>query len=471
MSKRKPLNLKQFRPDNSRDQAWYWLGRMEQGAWSNRLLSAELKEQGDLHSSAETLRIKQQAEAWFYLTLSHQPACDWMLDQLSQRPAAKLDPGLKNALRLALARLHFDPAAKAYAEIYETVELVKRQLNPGAAAYANAVLRAYQRRTPDLSQAGPWIQLNVSPALYADLTEQLGVEPATAFLTQTLAEPLPLCARLTKRGKANLAATLAGLKQEGVAASPAALLPDDVLYLKLGPASLTNLTAFKEGLIYLQGEASTLPVILAAPQPAASILDVCAAPGGKAMQAAEAAGPQGRVVARDLKPHKLALIKANLRRLGLKNVEVAGADATKPSAGSFDYVIADVPCSGLGLLWSRPELRLKWDAEAVLRLQLTQAQILKQAALNVKPGGLLIYCTCTVRRAENQQQIATFLADPQFAGRFKLVPALSLANQLPYKTLPELTRQLLSQQTGAVIMPPAAPTEGFYMAFLRREAS
>ncbi|NJP39938.1 methyltransferase domain-containing protein [Oscillospiraceae bacterium HV4-5-C5C] len=470
MSKPKPLNQKQFISDSSRDQAWYWLCRMEQGAWSNRLLSADLKHQAASDSSAAALRVKQQAEAWFYLALSHQPSCDWLLDQLGQRPAAKLDPGLRNALRLALARLNYDPAAKAYAEIYETVDLVKRQLNSGAAGYANAILRAYQRRKPDLSQAAPWIQLNVHPDLFRDLTEQLGAAMASAFLAQTLTAPLPLCARLTKRGKAQTAATLASLEQEDVGCSPAVLLPEDIIYLTLGSRSLTSLSAFKDGLIYLQGEASALPLILAAMPEGASVLDVCAAPGGKTIQAAEAVGPQGRVLAAELKLPKLALIKANLRRLGLKNVEVIQADATRPRSGSYDYVIADVPCSGLGLLWSRPELRLKWEAAAVQRLQLTQAQILRQAAQNVKPGGLLIYSTCTVRKAENQDQIETFLADPQFKGRFRLLPAINLAQRLPDQVMPARTRELLQQQTGALILPPAAETEGFYMAFLRREA-
>ena len=199
------------------------------------------------------------------------------------------------------------------------------------------------------------------------------------------------------------------LTAEGVAVEPHPWLPD-CLFLN-GTGSLEHLEAFQKGYFYIQDAAAHLAVLAAAPQPGWRVLDACAAPGGKSFAAAIAMENRGSVTSCDIHPHKLRLIEAGYQRLGLDIIHANLLDGKERKAellNSFDLVIADVPCSGLGIIRKKPDIRYK-DPEPLENLPRVQAAILDNVADYVRPGGVLLYATCTLLERENEGGVRAFL--------------------------------------------------------------
>jgi len=208
----------------------------------------------------------------------------------------------------------------------------------------------------------------------------------------------------------NKDALIKKLSQEGVTCTEGELCPTAIRVTKGNPL-LT--TAFKDGLFYIQDEASMLPAMALAPTKGAQVLDVCAAPGGKTFHLAEMVGELGVVYAHDIYDHKIARIKENAKRLRINNVEASLCCALeleklyKPA--SFDYILVDAPCSGLGILRRHPEAKLSKKPEDLDEITPIQQHILGSASKLLKPGGRLVYSTCTLNRKENQRQVESFL--------------------------------------------------------------
>ena len=228
-----------------------------------------------------------------------------------------------------------------------------------------------------------------------------------ALLAADNGEP-PTCAQVnTLKISAEELATM--LTAEGVAVEPHPWLPD-CLFLN-GTGSLEHLEAFQKGYFYIQDAAAHLAVLAAAPQPGWRVLDACAAPGGKSFAAAIAMENRGSVTSCDIHPHKLRLIEAGYQRLGLDIIHANLLDGKERKAellNSFDLVIADVPCSGLGIIRKKPDIRYK-DPEPLENLPRVQAAILDNVADYVRPGGVLLYATCTLLERENEGVVRAFL--------------------------------------------------------------
>ncbi|MFQ9598786.1 MAG: 16S rRNA (cytosine(967)-C(5))-methyltransferase RsmB [Flavonifractor plautii] len=236
---------------------------------------------------------------------------------------------------------------------------------------------------------------------------RLGREEAEALLAADNGEP-PTCAQVNtlKISAEELAAMLTA---EGVAVEPHPWLPD-CLFLN-GTGSLEHLEAFQKGYFYIQDAAAHLAVLAAAPQPGWRVLDACAAPGGKSFAAAIAMENRGSVTSCDIHPHKLRLIEAGCQRLGLDIIHANLLDGKERKAkllNSFDLVIADVPCSGLGIIRKKPDIRYK-DPKPLENLPRVQAAILDNVADYVRPGGVLLYATCTLLGRENEGVVRAFL--------------------------------------------------------------
>ena len=218
--------------------------------------------------------------------------------------------------------------------------------------------------------------------------------------------------QLSVRGNINKTTTeelIEILANEGVTATSEEAVPN-LLYLT-GIDKLSDIKAFNDGLFYVQDYSSQLVALKAELSKTDRVLDVCAAPGGKALHCAQLV-PEGSVEARDLTESKVTLINENIAKAGASNITAKQFDATvfdDAAVGKFDVVIADLPCSGLGIIRKKPDIKYNQTSEALKELEALQAQILDNVASYVKPGGKLVYSTCTINKGENDLQVESFI--------------------------------------------------------------
>lgn len=371
---------------------------LERGAYSNLELKRTL---GRCDLSVGGRALYKQL---YFGTLERLRLLDHALSLVSKMKLSKMSPLLLNTLRVGAYGLYFTdfPAAKT---VNETVAILRKKA-PNATGLANAILRNLPPLPENLS---PAVQYSVSDEIYALLQKTLG-EKTDSFLEQALT-PAPITARVNTC-RTTSQELIHILSEQGVTATETAL--PNALHLSLSCA-LETLPAYREGLFHLQGLSSQSALALLNPKPDEVMLDLCCAPGGKAFTAAEYMNNTGRIYGFDLHEHRVELIRSGAARLGLTGITAATADATGPlNVPQADAILADVPCSALGQLSRRPELRYRNpDTDALTAIQST---ILENAANYLKTGGRLLYSTCTLNEAENRGVRDRFLANhPEFS--------------------------------------------------------
>ena len=420
------------------------------GAWPNGVLKTAIRrDRLDSREAALATRL-------CYGVSQNRGKLDFYLQQLLTGKLKDLHPVVRDILHLGLYQLYELDKIPDSAAVNESVALAKKYCKtPKAASLVNGVLRNAARTRGELkeptsyadrySHPDPLISLlkqnlpkgTLEPMLAAD-----NAAPDTVVQVNTLKTTTPA-----------LADMLEGL---GISARPHDWMPDCLILS--GTGDLERLEPFREGLFYVQDPAAKLSVLCAQlPEEGARVLDCCAAPGGKSFAASIAMGGKGEITSCDIHPHKTGLITAGAERLGLTNITARLQDASQfvPEwEESMDAVIADVPCSGLGIIRKKPDIRYKnlKETEDLPELQL---RILENQARYVKKGGLLLYSTCTVLRRENEDVVTAFL---QRHGDFFTEP-------LP---LPEVFPK---NETGMLTMIPGQyDTDGFFICRLRRKA-
>ncbi len=422
-----------------------------QGAWSDGHLKKEIRSGGlDRRDAALATRL-------CFGVLQNQLLLDWHLSRYSNIKLEKLDVPVLCNLRLALYQLLLMDRVPDSAAVNEAVKLTKKySRNPRASGMVNAILRSFLRERDTLPQpqGGDWaetmsIRYSHPRWLVKLFCEQLGQEGTEQLLCADNEQP-PTTAQVN-RLRAAADQVLESLAEQGVTARSHPWVPD-CLELS-GTGDLERLEAYQQGWFYIQDAAAKLSVMAAAPAPGQSVLDCCAAPGGKTFAAASLMNGEGRLVSCDIHPHKLKLIEAGCRRLGIFNVtaELQNGTQFRPEwENIFDTVITDVPCSGLGIIRKKPDIRYK-DPEPLIGLPRVQAAILNNCCRYVKPCGVLLYSTCTLLRRENEDIVTEFLeTHPEFA--------------LEAFTLPEI-----GEAPGMLTLwPHIHGTDGFFMAKLRK---
>lgn len=419
----------------------------KRGEWANEGLRKTLKGM-DAREAALATRL-------VYGVLQNRMLIDTYLEELSTLPLEKLDKNVLDILRLGGYQLLFMDQIPARAAVDEAVKLAKtRAKNPKTAGFVNAVLRNLDRQREELTKTidgkwskpeERWTRLSVQYShplwLVKEFAAQLDGDAQQVerlLAANNAPAPMTVQVNLCKTSTEELVKTLAA---EGVSAEKHPWMADCLLLERTG--DLEGLESFQRGLFYVQDPAARAAVLAAEPKAGEQVLDLCAAPGGKSFAAAVAMGGEGEIISRDIYPWKIAEIKKGAERLGLSAIRAVVGDATKPVEGSFDLVIADVPCSGLGIIGKKPDIRYK-DPAQLGELTFLQEQILENAGAAVKPGGRLLYVTCTLRREENEARVAAFLS--RSSGRFIL----------------RREETLWPHRTG---------TDGFYYAVLEREAA
>jgi 16S rRNA (cytosine967-C5)-methyltransferase len=365
------------------------------------------------------LDVRERALTWelVYGVLRRRGTLDWRLDQVGDRPMERLPLAVKTVLRLGAYQLLYLDRIPASAAVNESVALTKQmtsRLGRDWTGFVNAVLRNLIRRP-----APPWPDAKDDPVaalairyacpawLVTRWLDRLGPERAEAQCRATLEIP-PLTIRVNrlKTTREALAADLthAGRTVRKTAFSPVGLVIE-------GGGSPTELPAFHEGHFYIEDEAGQLVPPLLDPQPGERVLDACAAPGGKATHLSALMQDRGLVVAMDRSAARLRRVEENCRRLGVRTVVAVTGDAGQQAVDRpFDRILVDAPCSGLGVLRRHPEGKWQKRAERLPEHQSGQLAILERVAPLLRPGGILVYSTCSTEPEENEQVIERFCA-------------------------------------------------------------
>lgn len=389
---------------NSRELALRVLQRCHrQGAWVDEALRQELARGGlDSRDAALTSRLA-------YGVVQNQLLLDCYLVHFCNIPLEKLSPRVLDILRLGAVQLLFFDRIPAMAAVNESVKLAKQGGGPKTGGLVNAVLRNLDRSRNALPAlpTDPLERLSIQYShplwLVKEFANTLGAEETEALLKADNAAA-PMAAQVNTL-KGTLEDALETLRQEG--AVPSATPFPGCLTLE-NTGNIEKLPSFQQGLFYIQDPAAKEAVLTAAPKPGETVLDLCAAPGGKSFAAAMEMGDFGHIISQDIYPKKVKALAASAARLGLSSIQTRVADARTPVAEVADLVIADVPCSGLGIIRKKPDIRYK-DPASFAELLPVQRDILENAAAATRPGGRLLYATCTLRREENEDQVAVFL--------------------------------------------------------------
>jgi 16S rRNA (cytosine967-C5)-methyltransferase len=435
----------------------------ERGAYADEALQAQAA-QLDARDRALAMRLT-------YGAVQRRGTLDHVIERLAERPAERLDPSVLAALRLGLYELLYLRGSPDYAVVADAVELAKTQGK--GHGLVNAVLRRATREgaavlaaltddTPEhaaVKHSHPeWIARLWWDELGADAARALMAsdnEPGElALRANTLLTDAPtLAAELFEAEPQAPAGAGAGHDGHAVTASVDPLIPE-ALVLD-GPFDVHGSPAWRAGSFIAQSRAAMLVARTLAPLPGERVLDLCAAPGGKSTHLAALMEGTGEVVAVERNPRRAGALVRTAQRLRARNVRVEVADAAlaRPDGPAYDRVLVDPPCSGLGTLQARPDLRWRVTAEKLPEMARAQAAILAAGAGALRPGGVLVYSTCTISPTENERLIAAFLdSNPGFG-------LDDLAAELP----------ALSFGSGFVLtLPHRDRTAGFFIARLRR---
>lgn len=431
----------------------------QEGAYSNLLLNTALQkaslEKGDAGLATELV----------YGTISRLNTLDYFLDRFVKKGTAKLQPWVRALLRLSLYQIMYLDRIPEHAVVSEAVNLAKRRGHQGISGMVNGVLRNILRQRDELVipedlPAADRISLSHSHPkwLVERWIKQYGADAAEA-ICKANNEPPAVSVRVNTT-MISRDGMLEEMSKSGVDAAPSELSPYGIIVKSGGNMAHTDW--YREGMISIQDESSMLVAETVCPAPGMRVLDCCAAPGGKTAHMGEMMKDDGTIIANDLHSHKQKLIAEQAKRLGLDSIMTVTGDALElgknyePS--SFDRILLDAPCSGLGVIRRKPDLKWAKKPEDIEEIAKLQRELLQSVSGLVRPGGVLVYSTCTIEPKENEETIAAFLAEH---------PNFEIADD-ESGSISRALKNALPKGGGVQLLPQHFHSDGFYIVRLRR---
>ncbi|MGI5963081.1 MAG: 16S rRNA (cytosine(967)-C(5))-methyltransferase RsmB [Lawsonibacter sp.] len=424
-----------------------------QNGWSDGILKKQL--------SAAKLDHRDAALATqlCFGVLQNQLLLDFYLSKYSNIPLKRMEGKVVQILRLGAYQMLFLNRIPHSAAVNRAVAMTKQYCkNPRASGMVNGILRSLERsldRLPTIPQEDSASYLSILYShpewMVKEFLFTLGSDETARLLAANNSQP-PI-AIMVNRCRITCEELKKRLEEDQVEVFPHPWMEDCLILKKTG--DLEHLNAFKEGLFYVQDPASRLSVLASGVQAGMRVLDCCAAPGGKSFAAAIAMGNVGEIISCDIHPHKKKLIQLGAQRLGLDIIQAKTADGKQfhPEwEEGFDLVVVDAPCSGLGVIRKKPDIRYK-DPQELELLPKIQLEILFNASRYVRPGGILLYSTCTLLRRENQSVIERFL---ESNNQYRLEP-FSLSEPIG-----------MVKEGWITLWPHIQETDGFFIAKLRK---
>lgn len=431
--------------ENTREIVLDTLLVLERGEeFSHRLIRAVLDKYNYLEERDKAF-IKRLTEG----TIERQTELDYYLDACSSVPVRKMKPLIRCLMRMSVYQLLYMDNVPDSAVCNEACKLAQKRKFGSLKGFVNGVLRSIARQKENLPMPNreedffAYLSIKYSMPLWLVQlwTDAYGSE-RTERILQGLLDIHPVSLRFSAKLTADEREKLVrDLGQTGAVLWQSALVSG--IYRVENTENITELPGFAQGKFTVQDASSAMAVEAAGIRAGDFVLDICAAPGGKSILAAEKTGESGRVLARDVSAKKTDLIQENILRMGMNNISVEVHDATEPDdamAGRADVVLADVPCSGLGVLGKKRDIKYRVSPQRLMELEKLQRAIIGSCWQYVRPGGVLLYSTCTINPAENEKM------------------ARWISENFPFVL--EEERQL---------MPGEDETDGFYYARLRRK--
>ena len=396
-----------------------------------------------------------------YGTIRWRRRLDWMLGQLMRGDPESLTPWIRQVMRMGLYQLMMMDRVPDAAATHESVELARRYGHQGTVRLTNAVLRSAIRKRAQLERPeyreDPVTELGVTHSYPAWLTKRwvgrYGVEGAAGLMQAgNLTPPLTIRVNTMRTTPGDLAETLS---RHGISVEPARWLEDFLSVRNTG--DLRRLPCHEEGLFQVQDESAGLAVRLLDPKQGETIVDLCCAPGGKTTYIARFVCAGGQVIACDRSLHRLRRVEEHRQRMGLGQVRLVVMDGRSPGLDTeADRVLVDAPCSGLGTIARRPDLRWRRRAEDIGRLHDAQLALLERSAGLVKMGGVLVYSTCTIEPEENEEVVAAFC---------KKHPGFRVERPVDW---PDALAGVMDDEGRICTLPSAHGVDGSFAARLRR---
>jgi len=426
----------------------------EQRAYSNLTLDKLL------NNSGMNGRERSLAARLFYGVLENKLLLDYNIAVRADRPVGQIDTGVLVILRLGLYQIHFCDGIPTSAAVNETVALCRHNHFDNATGFVNGILRASAKQQ-ELLLPNPKkgknkyysVRFSCPEPIIRLWRESYGDENTLGLLS-SLSERPPLCVRVNTL-KTTADELIEELKKSGVRAEKSAYMKECLLLKDTG--AIETLEQYHQGLFHVQDAASQICCSILSPKNGDRVLDICSAPGGKTFTCAELMKNQGEILSCDLYESRLKLVRSGAERLGLSIIRTVCADAsTLQTDFQADRVLCDVPCSGLGIIRRKPELRYKEDL-GLTALPEIQYKILQNAAGYVKKGGVLVYSTCTLNPAENHENAARFLEEHKEFQACEII-------------LPQgMERGIQEAENELTLMPHIHSTDGFFISLFRRK--
>lgn len=398
-------------------------------------------------------------------TIERRIELDYYLDSIASMPTRKMKPLIRCLLRMGTYQILYMDSVPDAAAVSEAVKLAGKRKFKNLTGFVNGILRKVSANKENLSlplrEKDPKGFLSVNYSMPEWIVEHF-LSAYSFEMTEQIVEGLlkirPVCIRFAGRlNEEEKASLIEKIEQEGVTVCNHPYVKE--AYYLQNCENIVSLPGYEEGAFTVQDPSSMLAVAAAGIKEGDFVLDVCAAPGGKTMLAAEYAGQSGRVEARDLSDYKVGQIEENIERMGLENVSVKVWDACvadEKSKESADVVIADVPCSGLGVIGKKRDIKYRQSKEALSDIVELQKKILTQVVSYVKKGGILLYSTCTINKAENEEMVEWICKEFGFLKQ-------PMEEYLP--TMPELET---AKDGFLQLLPGVHDTDGFFFARLKK---